>query len=379
MSHQKQEQFGWGFSSVTDWHDAVDQCLETATRGRSRANLGFVYVTSEHVAALGGIVDYLKVASGIDHWVGTSGIGIVACDKECYDSPGIAILTGAFPTDGFRILSTVVDAVSECSEDVQTWFGNNFSTVGIVHADPHNPHLQQLIPDLSDALGGGFLLGGLTSTSGEEHRQISDGLTTGGISGVLFSEKVSIASGLSQGCSPLGPNRTITECDRNLISRIDDRPALAVLKEDIGEPFSSNLNRIGGHIFVGLSVTGSDTGDYVVRNLIGIDVEQEILAIGDHVAPGEVIVFCKRDAETARSDLIRMTKDVRRRVGNKAPKGGLYFSCLGRGRHTFGPNSGEMRILSQELGDVPLVGFFANGEISHNRLYGYTGVLSLFY
>ena len=201
MSHQKQEQFGWGFSSVTDWHDAVDQCLETATQGRSRANLGFVYVTSEHVAALGGIVDYLKVASGIDHWVGTSGIGIVACDKECYDSPGIAILTGAFPTDGFRILSTVVDAVSECSEDVQTWFGNNFSTVGIVHADPHNPHLQQLIPDLSDALGGGFLLGGLTSTSGEEHRQISDSLTTGGISGVLFSEKVSIASGLSQGLS----------------------------------------------------------------------------------------------------------------------------------------------------------------------------------
>jgi small ligand-binding sensory domain FIST len=262
---------------------------------------------------------------------------------------------------------------------VQTWFASNFSTVGIVHADPRNSHLQQLIPGLSEILGGGFLLGGLTSTSGEEHQQVADGLTNGGISGVLFSEKVSIASGLSQGCSPLGPNRTITECDRNLIVRIDDRPALTVFKEDIGEPFSSNLNRVGGHIFVGLSVTGSDTGDYVVRNLIGIDVEQQVLAIGDHVSPGEVIVFCKRDAETARKDLVRMAKDVRRRVGNKTPKGGLYFSCLGRGRHTFGPNSGEMKILSQELGDVPLVGFFANGEISHNRLYGYTGVLSLFY
>ena len=30
------------------------------------------------------------------------------------------------------------------------------------------------------------------------------------------------------------------------------------------------------------------------------------------------------------------------------------------------------------LGDVPLAGFYANGEISHNRLYGYTGVLTLF-
>ena len=224
MSDQVQEQFGWGFSSVTDWHDAIDQCLEATTLAQPHANLGFVYVTSEHVPSLEAIVDYLKIRSGIDHWVGTSGIGIVACDTECYDSPGIAMLTGAFPTDGFRVLSTVVDAASECSEDVQTWFASNFSTVGIVHADPRNSHLQQLIPGLSEILGGGFLLGGLTSTSGEEHQQVADGLTNGGISGVLFSEKVPIASGLSQGCSPLGPNRTITECDRNLIVRIDDRP-----------------------------------------------------------------------------------------------------------------------------------------------------------
>ncbi|HIL18206.1 MAG TPA: histidine kinase, partial [Gammaproteobacteria bacterium] len=325
MSDQVQEQFGWGFSSVTDWHDAIDACLETTTLGQPHANLGFVYVTSEHVPALEAIIDYLKVHSGIDHWVGTSGIGIVACETECYDSPGIAILTGAFPADGFRVLSTMVDAASECSKDVQTWLANNFSTVGIVHADPHNPHLQQLIPGLSEILGGGFLLGGLTSTSGEEHQQVADGVTSGGISGVLFSEKVSIASGLSQGCSPLGPNRTITECDRNLIVRIDDRPALTVFKEDIGEPFSSDLNRVGGQIFVGLSVTGSDTGDYVVRNLIGIDVEQEVLAIGEHISPGEVIVFCKRDSETARKDLVRMAKDVRSpkgHVGGKVWVGG---------------------------------------------------------
>ena len=29
-------------------------------------------------------------------------------------------------------------------------------------------------------------------------------------------------------------------------------------------------------------------------------------------------------------------------------------------------------------GIPPLAGFFGNGEISHNRLYGYTGVLTLF-
>ncbi|HIC25100.1 MAG TPA: histidine kinase, partial [Gammaproteobacteria bacterium] len=72
MSDQVQEQFGWGFSRVTDWHDAIDACLETTTLGQPHANLGFIYVTSEHVPALEAIVDYLKIRSGIDHWVGTS-------------------------------------------------------------------------------------------------------------------------------------------------------------------------------------------------------------------------------------------------------------------------------------------------------------------
>ena len=35
-------------------------------------------------------------------------------------------------------------------------------------------------------------------------------------------------------------------------------------------------------------------------------------------------------------------------------------------------------MIRDELGDFPLAGLFANGEISNDRLYGYTGVLALF-
>jgi small ligand-binding sensory domain FIST len=44
----------------------------------------------------------------------------------------------------------------------------------------------------------------------------------------------------------------------------------------------------------------------------------------------------------------------------------------------FGAPNRELGLIRDTLGDFPLVGFFANGEISHNRLYGYTGVLTLF-
>jgi len=44
----------------------------------------------------------------------------------------------------------------------------------------------------------------------------------------------------------------------------------------------------------------------------------------------------------------------------------------------FGRDSEELSAVADALGeDVPVIGFFANGEISNNRLYGYTGVLTL--
>ncbi len=371
--------FASGSSTQSDWRLATQECLAQACGGQADLNLGFIYVTSEHAGNLEAIVSALKASSGISDWVGTTGIGILATGAEWYETPAMALLVGKFPADSYRILPPLIDHVSEVPDELRAWFSGNLTTVGIIHADPQNTHLQHLIPTFSETLDSGFLIGGLTSTTGNEYHQIAGSVTGGGLSGVLFSQNVSIASGLSQGCSPLGPSRTITACHRNLVIEIDDQPALAVLKELAGEPFASDLNRVAGQIFAGLPVAGSDTSDYLVRNLIGIDIEQQIIAIGESIEAGDAIMFCRRDTSSAREDLVRMLRDVRDRLGNRVAKGALYFSCLGRGRHTFGPNAREMAILRDELGDVPLVGFFANGEISHNRLYGYTGVLSVFY
>jgi small ligand-binding sensory domain FIST len=62
----------------------------------------------------------------------------------------------------------------------------------------------------------------------------------------------------------------------------------------------------------------------------------------------------------------------------RPPRGGVYVSCVGRGVNLFGPDSAELGLIRDVLGEFPLVGFYANGEISHRRLYGYTGVLTLF-
>jgi len=172
--------------------------------------------------------------------------------------------------------------------------------------------------------------------------------------------------------------RTVTAARRNIIAEIDGRPALEVFKEDIGELLARDLRRVAGYIFTALPVTGSDTGDYLVRNIVAIDPASGLMAIGEEIDPGRPILFTRRDRAAAVQDLDRMLTGLTRRLNGRRPQGAVYVSCLARGPNLFGSDSEELRQVQAALGDIPLVGFFANGEISHDRLYGYTGVLTVF-
>ncbi len=218
--------------------------------------------------------------------------------------------------------------------------------------------------------------GGLSSSNGD-NLQISDGVSSGGVSGLLFDSEVAVITGHTQGCTPIADKHTITACERNIVVEIDGRPALDVFNQDVGDVIARDLQRVAGYIFAALPIRGSDTSDYMVRNLIGIDTENGLIAIGDLLEPGDELMFCRRDGNSAREDMLRMLEDMRARI-DAEPKGAVYYSCLGRGRYQFGDDSEELRMIRDQLGDIPLVGFFANGEIFHNRLYGYTGVLTLF-
>jgi small ligand-binding sensory domain FIST len=193
----------------------------------------------------------------------------------------------------------------------------------------------------------------------------------------MLAPEVSVATGLTQGCSPIGPVHRIDEARDNVVTVIDGRPALSVFVEDIGPALASDLRRVGGLIFAGLPVTGSDTGDYLVRNLLAIDPERGWLVLGAEIAAGDAIVFCRRDPDSARQDMGRMLRQLGARL-SEPPKAGIYVSCVARGAALFGEAGAETALIREALGDFPLIGFFANGEISRDRLYGHTGVLTLF-
>ena len=364
--------FRFGHAAGKDWQDAAHSCL--AQLAGPPANLGFLYVSDLLADHVGDILGYFKERTGAAHWVGTVGIGVCAAGREYHDEPALAVMLGEFAPGSFQIFSGI-----RSNDDLglaRFKCGDRAANFGIVHADPQNSEVPDLIAGMAGKVESGFLVGGLTS-SRRKNLQVADKVTEGGISGVLFSDEVAVATRLTQGCSPIGPKHVITQSQRNIIVALDDRPALDVMKEDIGEKLARDLNRLGGIIFAGLPIEGTDTGDYLVRNLVGIDPARGLVAIGDVVEPGRKVVFCRRDNAAATEDMTRMLDSMKKGLYSK-PRGGVYYSCLGRGNNLFGPDSEELKMIESAFGQFPLVGFFCNGEISHNRLYGYTGVLTLF-
>jgi len=203
--------------------------------------------------------------------------------------------------------------------------------------------------------------------------QAAGTLAPGGASGLLLGPEIEMIIGLSQGCSPIGPAHIVTKSDRNVIMELDGLSALDVLKAEAGDLIARDLRRAAGYIHVGLM-----EGDgYTVRTLIGIDPDKGMIAVGAETNEGDLVVFVRRDANSAQVDLANMLERVRTDLNGKSPLGALYFSCTARGVHMFGEEGAEMAQIRAALNDIPLLGFFANGEIADGHLYGYTGVLAI--
>ena len=362
----------------SDWRAVARNCLQELGTEPSNANFGFLYITDSLAPYLQTLLDEFRQQTGIKDWVGTVGAGICCSGREIYDEPAAAIMLATLPENSYRLFPSGINNLSDMLMENRAWINEHAVHFGVVHGDPRNSHIGQIIDSLSTELDPGFLVGGLTSASDDSYmQQIAGDICEHGLSGVLLSAEIPVISGLTQGCTPLANKHTITRAEGNILAELDGRPALDVFREDIGEVLAKDLSGVAGYIFAGLPVAGSDTGDYLVRNLMGIDPDEKLLAIGDNLENDAPIIFCRRDRVTAREDMLRMLGDLGKRSKGQI-KGGLYYTCMGRGRHQFGKDSEELKMIRDQLGDFPLVGFFANGEISHNRLYGYTGVLTLF-
>ena len=344
-------------------------------------------------------------------WVGAVGAGVLATGVEYLGEPALAVMLCNLPHDDFRIFHGrhPLPAAQALSLPRTGWQAH----VAQVHADGQTPDLPDLLRELADRTDTGYLFGGLSAGQAHSLHLAIDpsdpaaqlgsqypgalGVWHGGLSGVAFHQRVRLVSRVTQGCAPVGPRREITAADRHLVYELDGQPALQCLMQDLGVDASLRspdwqreaLPKVRMTL-AGLTEAHEDLlshgahfgADSRVRHLIGLDPARQGVALSEAVRTGMQLAFCQRDAHAARQDLVRVCAEIREEFDpsehpDSQAVGAIYVSCTGRGGPHFGGPSAEMAVIAHALGDIPLVGFFAAGEISRHHLHGYTGVLTV--
>lgn len=383
----------------------------------SAPTLGLLYITDHYADDAQEILDHLSAElPEVTDWSGTVAVGVAANNAEYFDEPALSLMLCALPSDQYRVFSGVAPLGSSEMAGFE-------AHTALVHADPRTHELAELIGEMAGRTDTGYLFGGLSSGRDESLQfaiggngnirghGAAGGVFSGGMSGVLFGEGVRLVSRVTQGCQPVSREREITEADGNLLLKLDGEPALDVLLSDLNVSLDEPQTAIEAvrATLVGLVDAGSDgirrTGDLgsdvLVRHIIGLDPTRRGIAIADVAEAGMRMSFCRRNAQAARADLMRICAEIREELepeeqtlataravaageAEAAPHparrvaGAVYVSCSGRGGPHFGAPNAEMQIVRHALGDVPLVGFFAAGEIARHHVYGYTGVLTVF-
>lgn len=377
MASTAESDFRAAAASAASWQEAAAQVLQGLGEATANHRLGLLYVTPDFSDKLADIEIFMRQTTGVPHWAGTVGTGVCTTGQEYFGTPAIAAMLLPLPEHAFHLLNGIHEGTDPSIDESASWLAQCGVPFILTHGDPSNPMIVSLIEDLA-LESGGFLVGGISAAMGRGS-QIAGAIDGGGLSGVMFSDQhAPVVTSLTQGCTPIGPAHRITDCHENIILGIDDRPALDVFKEEIGELLARDLEKVAGYIYAALPVTGGERPDYMVRNLTGIDPQHGAMAVAAGFEPGDLILFCRRDHDAAVADMQRMLSDVKKRVGDRTIKGGIYVTCSGRGPNQFGPNSEELSMIADSLGSFPLVGFFANGEINRDRLYSFTGILTVF-
>ncbi len=392
--------FRYGHAAHPDWRAAAEALMARLASGgpAPAAGLGLLYVTERLAERLGDVATLLRERFPGVQWIGASAHGVCSTGVEYSGEAALAAMICALPLGSWRVFSGERGLAFDDGASGPTAAGATAAAfTAVVHAEPTSPDLADSVAALAAQLDTGFLFGGLVGGSQLDSEQLAGRLVRSGLSGAVFDERVRLLSRVTQGCAPLAREHVISQCSSNYIQRLDGEPALDVLLADLdvaaevrdsrdGDEILRALpaERLSNGLMVGLAPADRDRGigfaDYTVRNVLGIDPQNRLLAIAATPRPGDRAVFCTRDRSAARADLIRICTELREELEAESLRvlGAHYVSCVARGEQLFGAPGAELGIVAHNLGEIPLVGFYANGEIARDSVYAYTGVLTLF-
>jgi small ligand-binding sensory domain FIST len=378
-------------SSVSTERDLAAAAAEVVARLETSPaeppDLVVVFVSRHHAAHYDELASLLRRPLAPRVLLGCSAGGVIGGGHEVETAPALAVTAAWLPD--VTVTPFHLDAKGPVDVRPLVPAGASNPPCFVILADPFSFDPEPLTGALDAAFPAGRVIGGLASGGrqpGENALYLNDAVHRAGLAGVALTGDVAMDTIVAQGCRPIGEPMFVTRCERNLLQELDGRRAAAVLQHLYEHSDERDRELFRGSLFLGIVMRERQQeyrqGDFLVRNVVGMDPKTGTLAVGALLHEGMVVQFHLRDAKTSAADLDELLGRYRAGLSHGRPCGSLLFSCLGRGVHLYGRPDHDTDAFRRHLGDVPLGGFFCNGEIGpvHGTtfLHGYTSAFGLF-
>lgn len=385
------------------WSSALERCeghVEGAVRQAAQRvvaalgeapDLALVFLASEDVG------DYARAAEALagelpgTTLIGCSAAGVIGDGREAEHTPALSLTAAVLPgveVSPFQLAGDEQPDPAGLRGEIGV--ARDQEPCLLILPNPHGGLVEPLIEALDQAYPGGQVLGGVPSSldsMGGMALLLGDELRDEGVVGVALTGALRVRTLVSQGCRPVGQPLFVTRAEANLIHELDGRPAHQVLEELLSGMTERELGLARQALFLGITMRESTrvhtTGDFLIRNVLGFEARTRAVAVAARLPEHATVQFQVRDAAASHQDLDQLLEAEARSLGDERPAGAVLFSCLGRGRGLFGVVDHDPGLLRKHLGDVPLGGFFCNGELGPVQgctyLHGYTSAFGMFY
>lgn len=326
--------------------------------------------------------------------IGCSGSGIIGGGQELEWVPAVSLVAASLPGVKLFPFAVTPDELEDSSPG-GFWVDKIGASpaaqpVLLLAADPFTCNPVKLVEELNATYRARPIIGGLVSGGNEPGEHLLFAGTTvshEGAVGVAMAGNIVMDTVISQGCRPIGRPAVVTKADEHGVMELGGKPALAALHHVLSRlPAGDRELAQQGSIFVGLVIDemrrqAFAPGDFLIRNIVGIDPDLGAIAVADDVRIGQTLQFQLRDPATSRQELRRLLLQRQPSPG-LPPAGGLLFTCTGRGRSLYGLAHQDVKTIQTVSGKLPIGGFFCNGEIGPvgetNFVHSYTASLGLF-
>jgi small ligand-binding sensory domain FIST len=376
-------------STRVSLESAVLDLASQITKTIVQPDLGLLFAGGGFASEYPRLLPLLAQHLPIKHLIGCSGWGIIGGGVEMEDTPAIALLAGKLPETGLHLFHCRGEDLPDLDSPPDRWYEligvdpqlqPSFMLLGDGFTFPINDFLQ----GMDFAYSTGVKVGGLASGGNRSNALfLNQTIYREGLVGLAVWGGCEIDAVVAQGCRPIGKILQISSAERNLILSLDQQPPLSTLQRLVEELDDHDRELVQSSLFVGLVMDEfklyPTQGDFLIRNIVGVDPRSGAIAVGDRVRSGQRMQLHLRDARASADDLIHQLQGYPHAT---AASGAVLFSCLGRGERLYGKPNFDSQTFREILGDVPLGGFFCNGEIgavgNTTFLHGYTSVFGIF-